>query len=425
MITFGKEKAAGAAIVQAMKSGDDAQMQKAWTDFHASIVEQIRDDYEAVQASNDDKILAQRGYRQLTAKEKSFYNAIIQAFKSGNPQQTFISNIIDTTSNSPVSGEDTSDIMPETIIEDVYRNIRENHPLLSKLGLQYVGYTTKWIVNDASAQLAAWGNITDAVTKEITGALKIINVHQNKLSAYCFIEKGMLDLGPTFLDGYIRAILTEAMAAGLELGAVDGNGVDQPIGLNRDIHEGVTMNTASGYPKKSSGQGLYTATSFEPSEYGNLVSKLAKTEKGKNRNFQKVNLVCNLVDYLTKIMPATTVQDADGSYVNDIFPFPTEVIISNAVASGEAIMFLDNEYKLLAGGQRNNVIEISDEYKFIEDLRYFKVKQYATGRATDNTSAILLNISGLEPLYRTVKIGDQPIETTVTGTVQTESTPAA
>lgn len=419
-ITFNQEQQAGLAIVQAMKSGDEKAMQKAWAGFHESIANKIMEDFEAVQASNDSKILAQRGFRQLTSKETNFYNALIDAMKSGNPQQKFI-DLIDTTSNNPAEGDDTSGIMPETIIEDVYRNLQDQHPLLSRIGMQYVGYSTKWVVNNAADQLAVWGNITEAITKEVTGALKVIDVHHSKLSAYCFIEKGMLDLGPTFLDGYVRAILTEALAAGLELAVVDGNGVNQPVGLNRDIHEGVTMNTASGYPKKTSGQGLYTVTSFEPSEYGTLVSHMAKTEKGKNRNFSQVALICNLTDYLTKVMPATTAQNADGTYTRDVFPFPTEVIISNAVATGEAIMALLPEYKLFAGGQRRNVIEFSDEYKFVEDLRYFKVKQYASGRALDNTSSILLNISSLSPLYRTVKIADQPIEvtTTVSGTVTT------
>lgn len=404
-IDFTKERTAANNIVQAMKSGDDSKMVKAWSDFHNSIANQIMDDFAAVQASNDSKILAERGFRQLTTAETNFYQALISAMKSPNPQQAFIS-LIDTTSNNPDSGKDTSGIMPETIIEDVYRNLQDTHPLLSRIGMQYVGYSTKWVVNDATVPAATWGNITDAIAKEITGALKVIDVHQNKLSAYCFIEKGMLDLGPTFLDGYIRAILREALAAGLELAVVDGNGVDQPIGLNRDIHNGVTMNTASGYPKKTSGQGLYTANSFTPTDYGTLVSKLAKTEKGNNRRFQSVCLLVNMVDYLTKVMPATTVQNADGTYTKDVFPFPTEVIVSNAVSTGEAIMFLPDEYKLFAGGQRANVIEYSDEYKFIEDLRYFKVKQYATGRAFDNTSAILLNISNLEPFYMTVKVAD-------------------
>lgn len=424
MITFANEATASQKIVQAMKSGDDKQMQEAWKTFHNSIAEQVVRDFEAVQSSNDSKILAERGFRQLTSRETKWYQKLIDAMKSPNPKQAFIS-LIDTTSNNPSEGDDTSGIMPETIIEDVYRNLQDTHPLLSRIGMQYVGYSTKWVVNDATVTKAAWGNITEEITQQITGALKVIDVHQNKLSAYCFIEKGMLDLGPTFLDGYIRAVLREAIASGLELAVVDGNGVNQPIGLNRDIHNGVSMSTSSGYPKKTSGQGLYTVTSFEPAAYGDLVSKLAKTEKGNNRRFQSVCLITNMVDYLTKVMPATTVQDANGEYQRDVFPFPTEVIVSNAVATGEAIMFLPDEYKLFAGGQRGNVIEYSDDYKFIEDLRYFKVKQYATGQAFDNTSAILLDISDLEPLYQTVKIAGQPltVTTTVDGTVTT--TPSA
>jgi hypothetical protein len=60
------------------------------------------------------------------------------------------------------------------------------------------------------------------------------------------------------------------------------------------------------------------------------------------------------------------------------------------------------------GGSKNGVIEYSDEYKFIEDMRYFKIKQYGAGRAFDNTSALYLDISGLKEAYITVK------ETTVT-----------
>lgn len=423
MITFTNEAMASQQIVQAMKSGDDKKMQTAWKNFHNSIAQQVVKDFEAVQESNDSNILASRGFRQLTSRETKWYQKLIDAMKSPNPKQAFIS-LIDTTSNTPAEGDDTSGIMPETIIEDVYRNLQDNHPLLSKIGMQYVGYSTKWVVNDATVTKATWGNITDAVAQEIQGAIKVIDVHQNKLSAYCFIEKGMLDLGPTFLDGYIRAILTEALAAGLELAVVDGNGVNQPIGLNRDIHNGVSFSTSSGYPKKDASNGKYTVTSFEPAAYGDLVSKLAKTEKGNNRNFQSVCLICNMVDYLTKIMPATTVQDANGEYQRDVFPFPTECIISNACATGEAVMFLPDEYKLFAGGQRGNVIEYSDDYKFIEDLRYFKVKQYATGKAFDNTSAILLDISGLKPLYQTVKVAGT-VTSKVDGTVKTESTPTA
>ena len=110
-----------------------------------------------------------------------------------------------------------------------------------------------------------------------------------------------------------------------------------------------------------------------------------------------------LVSFLITGMPATTVLNTAGSYVNNLFPFPTEVIISNEVATGDAVLCLLDEYFLGVGGSKNGVVEYSDEYKFIEDQRAFKIKQYAAGRAFDNTSALYLDINGVKPAYITVE----------------------
>lgn len=389
MIKFDNEKNASAQIVEAMKSNDETAIQEAWQAFHKSVAEQVMADFEEVKQSNDANILAQRGYRQLTSTETKWYQKLIGALKSADPKQAF-TTILGT--------EEEEDLMPTTILEDVYKDLVDEHPLLSKVGFQYVGYITKWIVNDHTAQTAVWGQITDAITKEITSSFRIIDVNQNKLSAYAFIERGMLDLGPTFLDGYIRAVLREAMACGLEYGIIRGTGVNEPIGLIRDIHVGVSYSTETGYPAKQK----ETVKSFAPTEYGALVAKLATTEKGKKRKLGTVTLICNQADYLTKVMPATTVLNANGSFVNDLFPFPTEVVISNELADGEAILAILPEYKMFTGGARNETIEVSDEFKFLDDLRYFKVKQYATGKAWDNTSALYLDITGLEAAYVTV-----------------------
>jgi hypothetical protein len=247
--------------------------------------------------------------------------------------------------------------------------------------------------------MAVWGQITDEIIKEITSAFKVVKVDQNKLSAYAIIEKGMLDLGPTFLDGYIRACLAEAIMAGLEEGIVAGTGINQPIGLIKDIHKGVSVSEETGYPDKKK----ETVKSFAPAEYGALVAKMAKTETGKKRKFTEVCMICNQNDYLTKVVPATTVLNANGVYVNDLFPIPTKVYISNVLDDGAAVLFLKDEYFMGMGGDKNGVIEYSDEARFLEDQRVFKVKQYGAGRAFDNTSALYLDISGLEPAYITVK----------------------
>lgn len=390
MIKFANENVVSQKLAAAMKSGDEKQIQEAWDEFHKSVADQVKADFAELQESKDAAVLAQRGYRQLTTKETKWYQKVIEALKSNNPKQAF---------TAIIGSDNEEDLMPTTIIEDVYKHLREEHPLLKAINFQYVGYITKWILNDHSAQNAVWGKITDEIVKEITSSFKVVDIDQNKLSAYAIIEIGMLDLGPTFLDGYIRAVLAEAIFAGLEEAIVAGTGVNMPIGLKKDIHEGVSYSSSTGYPDKEK----LAVKSFAPAEYGALVAKMAVTENGNRRKFTEVGLICNMVDYLTKVMPATTVLNAEAKYVNNLFPFPTTVYISNELEDGDAILFLKDEYFMGMGGSKNGVIEYSDEYKFLEDQRVFKVKQYGAGRAFDNTSALYLDISGVSPAFITVR----------------------
>lgn len=377
-------------MITAMKSGNDNDYMEAFEAMNAAIAEKVKADFMELQDTNDAAVLAQRGYRQLTSKETKWYQKVIEAAKSANPKQAF---------TSIIGSDNEEDLMPTTIIEDVYRDLAEEYPLLNAIRFQHVGYITKWILNDHATQLAVWGQITDEITKEINSAFRVVDINQNKLSAYAMIEQGMLDLGPTFLDGYIRAVLKEALLGALEVAIVSGTGVNQPIGLIKDIHEGVSYSSTDGYPNKAA----VAVTDFSPATYGGLVAQMAVTEKGKKRKFSKVGLIVNQTDYLTKVMPATTLLNANGSYVNNLFPFPTTVYVSNAVDEGKAVLFLENEYFMGMGGSRNGVIEYSDEYKWLEEMRVFKIKQYGAGRATDNTCALYLDISGLEPAYITVK----------------------
>ncbi len=391
-IKFNKEQNSIQQLVQAMQSNDETQMQNAWQGFHDSIAEQVRQDFEAVRDSNDATVLAQRGFRQLTSKETAWYQKFINAMKSSNPKQAF----------TEIIGSDEEDaLMPETIIEDVYKYLEENHPLLSVIGMRYVGYTTKWIWNDHTAQTAAWGEINSEIAKEITSAFRVITITQNKLTAFACIQLDMLDLGPIFLDAYIRRVLIEALAKGLEQGVVKGNGLTQPIGLIKDISEGVSVNSSTGYPDKTK----EVVTEFAPAAYGALVAKLSKTEKNKYRTVTRLCMVVNPVDYVAKIQPAVFRQSIDGQMVN-ILTTPTTIVQSNELAEGEAVLFIPDEYDLLVGGNRNGMIEYSDDYKFLEDMRYFKIKQHATGRAYDNTTALYLDVSGVLPAYFTVKTID-------------------
>ena len=383
-----RQREAVAALQSALQSGNEEEGKKAWGQVIDAITEKVKTDFEMY--STDTNVLAQRGYRQLTSEETEFYQNLAKAGKASDPKQAFTDLI------------NTDGGMPETIIEDVYRDLLEEHPLLDKITFQNVKYLTKWLLNDHTRQKAAWGQINGEITQEIESAFKGVEVTLLKLTAYAVIPQDMLDLGPSFLDNYIRTILKEALYAALEKAIVSGSGKDEPVGLNRDIHEGVSFSTSTGYPEKTAIQ----VTNFLPANYGPLVAKLAVTEKGRMRSFDEVLMICNQVDYLNKILPATTALTTGGTYARDLFPFPTEVVRSNEVKTGQAILCLPEEYFFGLGESKDGKIEYSDEFKFLQDARTYKIKLHGNGRPYDNTVAIVLDISKLDPAYVTVKTAD-------------------
>lgn len=391
---------------------DVAAVEAAFENFGNAIAATVLADYES--AHGDQQILLQRGFRVLTSEETSFYQNLIKAGKQGGATVQTMNGLL------------SDKVMPTTIIEDVYKDLVTDHPLLARINFVNVEYLTRWILNDHSVQTAAWGAINAQISQQIESAFRTVEVTQCKLSAYAVIEMDMLDLGPTFLDNYIRTFLKESVLVALEDASVSGNGHDQPIGLDRDIHQGVTVNSSTGYPQKDP----VAITSFMPKEYGEVLSMLAETEVwytadsngaitpastaanadgspksgytkhgGRPRKFDSVTIICNQKDYLSKVMPATTVLNAAGTFTKDIFPFPTEVIRSNSVAAGKAILCLPEEYFLGVGTSKDGTITFSDEFKFLEDKRTFKIKMHAMGKAYDNTCAVLLDISELEEAY--------------------------
>ena len=98
-------------------------------------------------------------------------------------------------------------------------------------------------------------------------------------------------------------------------------------------------------------------------------------------------------------MPASTAINADGTYKTNIFPFPTKVVKSNAVENNRAIVCLPKEYFFGIGTSKDGTITYTDDLRFLEDQRVFKIKMHGAGKAFDDTCALLLDISNLEPFY--------------------------
>lgn len=325
----------------------------------------------------DAKALAARGVRQMTHEEREYYQKFAVAASSADPRQA-------------VTGLDV--VMPKTIIDSVFQDLETRHPLLSKINFTPAGSATEIIVNTNGYQSAAWGDLCDEIVQELSAGFKKITTGMFKLSAFMKVCKAMLDLGPEWLDSFIRRTMYEAFAVGMESGIVAGDGNKKPIGMNRQVGDNVTT-TGGVYPKKTP----VKVNDLSPATIGNLVSIMAADPNGKPRPVTDLIFLVNPQDYFQKVMPATTLMAPDGTYRNDVMPYPMTIIQTRALSRGEAIIGPAGRYLALAGSATDGRIEYSDHYRFLEDERVYLIKGYANGMPLDNNAFLLLDISGLQP----------------------------
>lgn len=369
---------------QAITEGNEEEFTTAFNEFTELLQETVMAEAKGLINTADNAVLAGRGARSLTSKETEFYNGLITAMKSRNPRQAL---------------SEIDVVLPETVIDAVFEDITEAHPLLDAINFQSTGALVEIIVSTLDGrQMAAWGKLTDEIVKELSAGFTTINLAQKKLSAFIPIAKPMLELGPVWIDRYIRAHMSEAIFNGLEQGIIDGSGNDEPIGMRRDPNS--ALDPGTGYAPLEA-QVLKEIT---PKTFGELVAQLSEAPTGLQRMVRELLLVVSPKDYFTKIFPATTTRKEDGTYVNNIFPFPTRVVQSVFVPENEAIIGLGKRYFMGLGTGKDGRIEYSDEYRFLEDERVYLTKLYGDGKPLDNKSFIRLDITDLKPTARDVKV---------------------
>lgn len=365
-----------AEFMQSVKDGDETKMADAIAEFSQQLQDAMMQ--EANDASADKAALAARGVRVLTSKEQKYYEALIKAMESG-------SNIHQAITNLDVA-------MPDTIIDAVMDDIQSEFPLLDAIDFRNTTAITKWFYNKQGVQQAAWGVLGSEITKELSGAIGDMNMTQCKLTAYMVVSKDFLKLGPAWLDRYVRSILSEANGIALEIAVVDGDGKNSPIGMSRDLSKGTTNDGVTTYQRKSAAK----VTVLDPASYGAILAKLTKTPSGRLRKVKEVIMVVNPSDYLTKVMPATTIMTPQGTYVSDVLPFPTKVIQSVGVEAGHAVVGLGKRYFLGLGTSKSGLIDYSDHAQFLEDNRVYTSHLYGNGMPLDNAAFEYLDISGLK-----------------------------
>ena len=370
-----------AKLQQAIKDNDTEAFSSSFDQMLECIqndIQQRADDrIDQMKRETDTTVLASRGVRQLTTKEKEFYQKVADAMKAKDPKQAL--NNLDV-------------VMPETVIDAVFDELQTSHPLLSRIQFMNTRGAIRMMMNTNGYQEAAWGQLCDEIVQELTSGFKEVDTGLLKLSAFMPVCKAMLDLGPEWLDDFVRQVLYEAYANGLEAGIVAGDGNGKPIGMNRQVGDNVTV-TGGVYPVKAP----VSVTDLSPTTIGNLLALMAVDPNGKARNVRDVILVVNPVDYFQRIMPATTMMTPNGTYVNDVLPYPMSVIQSPAVEQGQAIIGLGYKYFAAIGSARDGRIEYSDHYHFLEDERVYLIKGYANGFPMDNNAFFVLDITGIRP----------------------------
>lgn len=372
------------ALQEAQESGDKEKVKQAFEDFTGYVAEMVLSQAEEKISQYDVEILNARGTRQLTSKEREYFQKLGEAMRAPEPKQAL--------ANMDV-------VMPKTVIDAVFEDLTAAHPLLDAIDFQNTSGLVEITINTDESQLGTWGTLTAEITKELSSGFKKIPLTLKKYSAFIPVAKAMLDLGPEWLETYVRTILQEAIYFGLEEGIVNGTGKDMPIGMNRDVSDDVSV-SAGVYPEKDT----IKVTDFDPVTYGGLLAKIAQTPKGKQRVVQNLILVVGPSDYYNKIMPATTIRAADGTYVNNVLPFPTTVIQSVKVPKGKAIIGLSKRYFMGVGTAKSGRIEFSDEYKFLEDERVYACKLYGHGEPKDDNAFLYLDISEMKPATLKVEV---------------------
>ena len=209
---------------KAIQENDQDAFAAAFEELSMNIQENILAEVDMIRQNADAAILAGRGTRQLTSEEKNYYEKVIAAMKSSNPKQALA---------------DLDVVMPKTTIDAVFEDLTTEHPLLNAINFMNTSGMIEMIMNTDETELATWDTLCAEIVTELTSGFKKVNMSLDKLSAFLPVCKAMLDLGPAWLDRYVRDILQEALYNGLENGIIAGTGKNQPIGMIKQVGEEV------------------------------------------------------------------------------------------------------------------------------------------------------------------------------------------
>ena len=345
------------AIYEAIEMLNEAQ--------HQDLIEQLQIENEAFKANS--QLNEKLGLRSLSKNEKSFYEKLI---------------------NQSVTVKQ-GDVLPTELIDNTLASVKEASDTLKLVQMAPAG-VKKWLVAEKTGT-ASWAGLTDALTAELTATITSMNIEVNKLYVLLVVPKAIRELALPFVDKYFSAILAEAMHDGLVDGYLNGNGKVAPIGIFKQIG---AVNVDSTHKDKTVSA---TITGFSSKQLAPVKKTLSNSG---TRKVNKLYLIANPSDVYEYVEPALYYQGANG-YISTSRT-EIEVIEEPMCPKGKAAFTLDQMYVL---GMDSIKVDEYKETKALEDANVLIGKVYANGRATDDNTAFIFDVTKLVeyvPTYNSV-----------------------
>lgn len=312
-------------------------------------------------AEADAEYRASLGLRTLSKEETEFY----QKFKE--IKQSITANQID--------------IIPNSIIDRTLDDVKKASDILSLVQFAPAD-VKKWLVAEHSGK-AVWGELTAAITAEMSTSFSSLNIEIYKLSIAMIVPKAIRDLALPFVDRYFTAVLAEAMQDGLVDGYLNGKGKNGPVGIMNMLDSFETDGTATAKTV------LSNITKFSPKGLAPVRKTLSNNGM---RKVSELHLICNPLDEAEYVDPALYGEALTGGYRNTSF-MPIVKHVDANCPQGKAAFTLKDVYVMGATSVR------FDEYKetkAMDDADLIIGKCYANGRAVDDNCAVVFDVTKLE-----------------------------
>lgn len=353
-------------VFNALRGNDEEKQKQAFNNLFEAIAEEAKEaaenkTTELYAAVNDSRILIERGVqREFTSEEKKFFNEAVQKKK--------------------MEGLDT--LFPKTIVQDILKDLQENHPVISLVDTQYTEAVLEFFYGEPNKTKAFWGAIPDNIKQILLGSFKKLDLKASKLSAFIAVPKSYFELGPVWLANYVVIALREAMEATLEDAIINGDGKDKPLGMTRKL----SGDSGGVYPEKTK----VVVNDLKPKTLAGIRATLAK-EKMDNGG---IIWLVNPTTYWAKFFPNLAFQTPDGRWVNTILPTGEHIVTSYAVPENTAVVGNPKNYLLAVAGKME--IKKYHETLAIEDLDLFIGKSFVTGIAKNPNAFFVLDVSGVD-----------------------------